>query len=84
MVRVYDSYGYWKIKLHKSGSIFIENLLHADPRGFPAWLVNLFAVDGPLATVSNLEKQAKKEKYKAAHFDFIQDGKRSDLSNHTK
>lgn len=72
LVRIQDAHGFWKFTVLGEQTIAVENQFFADPVGFPSWLVNFFATDGPLQSVKNLNGQVRKDKYKGKHFAFIQ------------
>ncbi|GAA4310475.1 hypothetical protein GCM10023149_05170 [Mucilaginibacter gynuensis] len=56
----------------KNGQIKVEYSLHVDPGGaLPAWLVNMFATDGPMKIFRNLKLQLQKPAYKNADLAFI-------------
>ncbi|MDX2188749.1 MAG: START domain-containing protein [Bacteroidota bacterium] len=73
IVRIVDALGVWKFTPLGEGKTKVQSILYADPRGFPGWIVNLFAVDSPVETHLNLKKHVQNEKYKNAHFDFIKE-----------
>jgi ribosome-associated toxin RatA of RatAB toxin-antitoxin module len=55
-VRIKKAYGYWLIKPEK-GTTKIEYRFFSDPAGsLPTWIVNMFLVDGPYKTLTNLKK----------------------------
>lgn len=72
-VRIIDAKGSWKFTPIGNGAIRVENSLYADPRGFPAWLVNLFAIEGPIVTVNKLRKHMDSGDYKYKKFSFIKE-----------
>jgi hypothetical protein len=59
-------FGYDQIK--------VEYTLHTDPAGsLPAWMVNMFATEGPMKVFENLKQQMQKPVYKNAVLPFIDD-----------
>lgn len=71
IVRVIDSDGKWTLT-PANGKVKLVYTLHTDPGGnIPAWLVNLFATDGPLQSIRNLKQQIKKPAYVNATYPFI-------------
>ncbi len=72
-VRVLDCHAIWQFTPLANNQVRVQSSLYADPRGFPAWLVNMFVTDAPLETMGNLREYVKLEKYKNAKFDFIID-----------
>ena len=72
IVRIDNSKGKWMITPLKNGQIKVEYSLHVDPGGaLPAWLVNMFATDGPMKIFRNLKIQLQKPAYKNADLAFI-------------
>jgi len=54
-VRLTNGKGKWHLILQPNGETKIIYQFYADPGGFlPAWVVNLFIVDGPFKTLQNL------------------------------
>jgi hypothetical protein len=73
VVRVMHTVSTWTV-VPKGKNLNIEFVLHVDPGGsIPAWLINLFATQGPKETFLNLRSQVKKAEYRDASFDFIAD-----------
>ena len=55
-VRIKKAYGYWIIKPEK-GATKVAYRFFSDPAGsLPTWIVNMFLVDGPYKTLTNLKK----------------------------
>jgi hypothetical protein len=72
IVRVNNSTGYWIITPLANGQIRVEYSLHVDPGGsLPAWLVNMFATEGPFKMFKNLKSQLENPAYKNAQLPFI-------------
>lgn len=56
VVRMKVAEGFWKLSVLKNGDIYVEHEFLADPAGnIPTWLINLFFVDGPITTLTNLK-----------------------------
>jgi hypothetical protein len=72
-VRIVDARGKWKFTPIGNGNIRVENELFADPVGFPAWLVNFFAIEGPINTVTKLRKHMENDVYKSKKYEFIRE-----------
>lgn len=72
-VRIVEAEGEWRFTKIDNDHIKVQTKLFADPKGFPAWLVNLFVTDGPLQTLAQFRELVQSEKYKHTHFDFIND-----------
>jgi len=74
IVRISNSVGKWTIAPTGNNMLKVEYQLAVDPAGsIPAWLVNLFATDGPLKTFERLKLQLQKPEYKSTHLAFIED-----------
>ncbi|MGZ3767902.1 MAG: START domain-containing protein, partial [Mucilaginibacter sp.] len=53
--------------------IKVEYTIHVDPGGYlPAWLVNMFATEGPLQIFRNLKTELQKPVYKNAALAFVE------------
>jgi len=74
IVRVADSKSKWMITPLANGELAVEYTLHVDPGGgLPAWLVNLFAAQGPLAITRSLQLQVQKPAYRNIALAYIKD-----------
>ncbi|MDR3697835.1 START domain-containing protein [Mucilaginibacter sp.] len=72
IVRINNSKGKWTITPKGFDELKIEYTLHTDPAGsLPAWMVNMFATEGPLKVFENLKVQMQKPDYKNAALPFI-------------
>jgi hypothetical protein len=72
IVRINNSKGKWTITPKGFDGINIEYTLHTDPAGnLPAWMVNMFATEGPLRVFENLKQEMQKPVYKNAALPFI-------------
>jgi hypothetical protein len=61
MVRMTQIEGSWNIKKLPDNSISIFYTFIGDPAGsIPTWVINMFIVEGPLTSISNLIERAKK------------------------
>ena len=59
-IRIKEIKGQWLIKPIDNENCEVTYQFMADPEGFlPAWVVNIFIVDGPFKTLKNLDKYAK-------------------------
>ena len=59
-IRIKEISGEWHIKPLSKNSCEVTYRFLADPEGaLPAWVVNIFIVDGPFKTMQNLEQYAK-------------------------
>jgi hypothetical protein len=74
IVRVADSKGKWVITPLGEGQINVEYAIHVDPGGsLPAWLVNMFAAEGPLKIFRNIKMQLQKRANNNADFAFVEE-----------
>lgn len=74
IVRIDHSIGKWVISPLSAKSIRVVYTLQVDPGGnIPAWLVNLFAAEGPVQSFKKLRLQLQKPAYKDAALPFIKD-----------
>lgn len=74
IVRIQRSMGIWKLTPVEKGLIQVEYTLQVDPGGaLPAWLVNLFAANGPFQSLKGLRKEVKLKKYSNAKLTGIRD-----------
>lgn len=73
-VRIREFRARWTITPLKNGIIEVQYELLLNPGGnIPAWLVNMAVVDGPYDTSVKMKEWLMKEKYKSAHYSFIND-----------
>jgi hypothetical protein len=74
IVRVENSTGRWVITPVDSSHVSIVYTLHLDPGGsVPAWLINMFAAQGPMESFKGLKKQLQKPVYKDVKLAYVQD-----------
>ena len=67
VVRITDSNGKWVITPMGNNHINVEYSLHADPGGdLPAWIINMFAAEGPKQIFKNLKLQLQKPAYRSS------------------
>ncbi|MBN2891751.1 MAG: hypothetical protein JXL97_07780 [Bacteroidales bacterium] len=56
-VRIEEAYGFWLLT-SDNGQANVTYQFYSDPKGiFPAWLINIFIVDGPFKTLQNLKNK---------------------------
>jgi hypothetical protein len=73
IVRVTDSKGKWVITPIGENRIKVEYTIHVDPGGtLPAWLVNMFATDGPLKIFDGIKEQLQQRADRNADFAFVE------------
>ncbi|HEY4322526.1 MAG TPA: START domain-containing protein [Mucilaginibacter sp.] len=73
IVRVTDSKGKWVITPINANRIKVEYTIHVDPGGtLPAWLVNMFATEGPLKIFKGIKEQLQKRADRNADFAFVE------------
>ena len=74
MVRITHSTGKWTISPFENNAIKVTYQLELYPAGsVPAWLVNLFATQGPMETFQKLKLQVQRNQYRDAKLDFVTD-----------
>lgn len=72
VVRVSDSKGRWILTPQSENRLQVEYSLHVDPGGaIPAWLINMFATQGPLDIFRQMRVELKKQKYQNPQLAFI-------------
>ncbi|QHS57477.1 lipid-binding protein [Mucilaginibacter sp. 14171R-50] len=72
IVRVKSSISKWLIFPLNKNEVKVEYTIQLDPGGsIPAWLVNMFASEGPTQSFKKLKLQLNKPAYKNAHVLFI-------------
>lgn len=72
VIRIEKSTGKWLLIPINDHETKIEYTLQVDPGGdIPAWLVNLFASEGPVQSFKGLKLQLQKPEHKNAAFSFI-------------
>ena len=72
IVRVDHSKGKWVLIPQDNGEVKIEYTLQTDPGGsIPAWVVNMFASEGPMQSFKRLKLQLQKPAFKNASLPFI-------------
>ena len=63
-IRMKSAKGFWKITPKSSTETIVKYQFVADPSGsLPAWVVNMFIVDGPYKTLTALKEKVKEEQY---------------------
>lgn len=62
-VRMYNLTGTFKCELLERKKCRMTYIVHADPRGLPSFMVNLFVDDNPFGTLRGIQRMVKKEKY---------------------
>lgn len=74
IVRIDHSTGKWAITPIAENRIHVVYTLQVDPGGaIPAWLVNMFAAEGPSQSFKKLRLQLQKPAYRNASLSFIKD-----------
>ena len=74
IVRIEHSTGKWLITPLSTKRVHVEYTLQVDSGGaIPAWLVNLFATEGPVQIFKRLRMQVQKPAYKNAELAFIKE-----------
>lgn len=74
VVRITDAYGHWVISPERPGYLKIDYTLHTDPAGtLPAWIVNMFAAQGPIQFFEGLKREIRKPAYQHAVLPYIKE-----------
>lgn len=74
IVRVDHSGSQWMVTPLANGQVSVKYTLHVDPGGaLPAWLVNMFATEGPVQIFKKLKLQLQKPAYKNVVLPYVQD-----------
>ena len=77
VVRIDHSVGKWTIIPIDANHIKVEYTLHTEPGGsLPAWMVNMFAAEGPLEVFRSIKTQLQKPTYRDAILSYIDNGGR--------
>ena len=72
IVRVPKLVASWQFTPKADGTVDAEYQLNVNPGGdVPAWIVNMFSVEGPYESITNMKKLLAQNKYKSVKFDFI-------------
>jgi len=73
-VRIRDARGFFKFLPIDGNRVEVIYQMKADPGGsLPAWVVNMFLVDGPFNDLKNLRERVKLAKYAGEKYDFLVD-----------
>lgn len=65
IVRIKESKGEWAITPTAKNAVRVTYVLQVNPAGdIPAWLINLFAAEGPTKSFEGLRLQVKKAEYR--------------------
>lgn len=73
VVRIEDSYASWKFTKLENGKVQVENHLFANPKGFPAWIVNIFAIESPVTMMKSLQNFVRLPQHQNRTFAFIKE-----------
>jgi hypothetical protein len=77
IVRIDHSMGKWTIIPIDPDHIKVEYTLHTEPGGnLPAWMVNMFAAEGPMEVFKAIKVQLQKPAYRDATLSYIDNGGR--------
>jgi len=75
IVRIDHSMGKWTIVPIDPNHIKVEYTLHTEPGGsLPAWMVNMFAAEGPMEVFKAIKVQLQKPVYQQAVLSYIDNG----------
>ncbi|MDN3655237.1 START domain-containing protein [Ferruginibacter paludis] len=74
LVRINYSNAQWTVTPISSGQLKVEYTIEVDPgNNVPAWLLNMFASNGPYESFVNLREKMKLAPYAEAKFSFLSD-----------
>jgi hypothetical protein len=74
VVRVSTLRARWTLTPGHKNEINVVYTVKSDPEGsIPVWMTNMMLDLGPFKTLKNLQKEAKKPKYRNAKFDFLKE-----------
>ena len=74
IVRIDHSIGKWVLTPATDNHVKVIYTLQVDPGGaIPAWLVNMFAAEGPIQSFKGLKLQLQKPAYQHVALSFIRD-----------
>jgi hypothetical protein len=74
LVRINYSNAHWTVTPISATQFKVYYTIQVDPgEGVPAWLLNLFAINGPYESFSNLKEKIKLPVYSKAKFPFLMD-----------
>lgn len=74
IVRIEHSTGKWVITPLANGYLNIVYTLHVDPGGsLPAWLINMFATEGPYKIFEKLKEQLQKPAYRDMKLAYLEE-----------
>ena len=74
IVRIENSTGKWVLTPMANGYVAVVYTLHVDPGGsLPAWLVNMFATEGPYKIFEKLKQQLLKPAYKGVKLAYLEE-----------
>jgi hypothetical protein len=74
LVRINYSNALWTVTPINSNQLKVEYTIEVDPgKNVPAWLLNLFASNGPYESFINLREKMKSSPYTEAKFSFLSD-----------
>ncbi len=77
VVRIDHSMGKWTIVPIDADHIKVKYTLHTEPGGsLPAWMVNMFATEGPVQVFRGIKAQLQKPAYRDAVLSYIDNGGR--------
>lgn len=61
LIRMNTANGFWKLTKQNSQGVNVTYQFYADPEiNMPMWLINMFIVDGPFETLTNLKELVEK------------------------
>lgn len=74
VVRMAVAQGQWTLSPLADGKVEVMQVYKADPGGkVPEWVLNMFVLEGPVATFKGMREMLQKPAYQNANLDFVQD-----------
>ena len=74
LVRISRGRGSWKVKEVRKGTVEITFQMQVDPGGsIPSWLANMFVVDTPFHTLTELKRMMALEKYQGKRYGVVEE-----------
>ena len=73
LVRISRGSGFWLVKEIIPGQLELIFQMQVDPGGnIPAWLANMFVVDTPLHTLTELKRMMSEDRYHGKQYPFLE------------
>lgn len=74
VIRMAIAQGYWTLSPMADGKVEVAQVYKADPGGkVPEWVINMFVLEGPIATFKAMREKLQQPAYQNATLDFVRD-----------